>query len=372
MILRGTLLLLLMTMVLCAAAVGLGRALPYEGTLVQVVTESEGNTLVVTDLQRAVDVDVMQRVRPDRGVVQHNGAPHIILRGEARYNLATFDLQYLALGPTRHVSWSPDSNRVIIENLSRELNAPMRLVDVVTGDTTLLDPVGRGPLWSPAGTPIVYRVVADGATHLHTLDPATQTTQPLIRDLRGVRWMAWSPDGRYMTVVRLDNRRTGIQLIAMDGSSRLLSSLVPTNWVAAWSPDSRYLAFSGVDDETRGIFVVDTTDASVRRVSGDLRADDTPLFWSPDSQWLAFTSRSSGVGERELFVVRADGGDLRQLSDDLTLLFSLVWSPRSDEVLYSAFDAAYTGTDIVRVNLATDERTRVHRPGRVDLLAWLP
>ena len=60
-----------------------------------------------------------------------------------------------------------------------------------------------------------------------------------------------------------------------------------------FSPDGRYLAYSKLDDNTfRSIFVYDTADKRILRVTSAYFSDHAPC-WSPDGKYLAFLSARS-------------------------------------------------------------------------------
>ena len=75
-------------------------------------------------------------------------------------------------------------------------------------------------------------------------------------------------------------------------------------------------------------------DGTDRRCLVDTDGPDGWPAWSPDGRWLAFVGGADGVDQ--LFLVRADGTGLRQVTDSSANKESLVWSPNADRIGYTA------------------------------------
>jgi Tol biopolymer transport system component len=89
-----------------------------------------------------------------------------------------------------------------------------------------------------------------------------------------------------------------------------------------WSPDGRSLVFQrnnvrGAEpDGGIALWTIDLRNGHERRITPfDLRAGDTP-DWSPDGRRVLFHSNNDGSPDvsANLYTVRADGTDLRQLT----------------------------------------------------------
>jgi dipeptidyl aminopeptidase/acylaminoacyl peptidase len=120
------------------------------------------------------------------------------------------------------------------------------------------------------------------------------------------------------------------------------------------SPDGSRVAFvvTAVDrdaNEYRGaIWVVpfDGSAAPQQFTSGE-RRDSTPR-WSPDGNWLAFASnRGDDKTPMNLYVIPAEGGEARKLTDLKESVEEIVWSPDSKRIAFVARvrDAAYEEED---------------------------
>jgi len=97
------------------------------------------------------------------------------------------------------------------------------------------------------------------------------------------------------------------------------------------------------------VAALDGSSAPRQFTSGEKR-DGSPL-WSPDGRWLAFTSnRGAEKTKPQLYVMPADGGEPRRLTDSKEGVESLAWSPDSTRVAYAmrVADPAYEEEDEAR------------------------
>src|SRR2546430_17689629 len=123
------------------------------------------------------------------------------------------------------------------------------------------------------------------------------------------------------------------------------------------SPDGRRVAYtvSRVDEEANAyrtaiwLAPLDGSAEPRQFTSGD-RNDGSPR-WSPDGRWLAFVSNRDGEDEKkaksQLYVMAADGGEPRKLTDGKESLDSVARSPAPPRPPFPrpAPAAAYPGED---------------------------
>jgi Tol biopolymer transport system component len=170
--------------------------------------------------------------------------------------------------------------------------------------------------------------------------------------------LAWSPDGRRIAFARIRGHLTGISggraeiyVVNADGSGlrRLAHGIAPALQAGApspglashpaWSPDGRRIAFVSNRDGNHDIFVVDADGGGLRNLTRSRRNHRSLQWWGPDGpQWspdgrtIAF--RSDRDGNDEIYVVNADGTELRRLTHNSKSDGGPLWSPDGRRILF--------------------------------------
>jgi Tol biopolymer transport system component len=129
---------------------------------------------------------------------------------------------------------------------------------------------------------------------------------------------------------------TSGRIVLVDSTGRRLATLskaagrAVSDWAPAWSPDGRWLAFVRSTNGRRSfhVFVMRADGSGVRQLTRG-RFDESPA-WSPDGQWIAYTSAGgirivhpNGKGSRP---VRGTGVTVAHYSEPYATLPS--WTPR--------------------------------------------
>ena len=223
-----------------------------------------------------------------------------------------------------------------------------------------------------------------------------------------------SPDGKTIVYVRRSNdimkdrQRSNLWQVSLNGENHspfytgLNNSSSPR-----WSPDSKRLAFVSNNSGSQQIHM-HWIESSKTAVISQLPTSPSNLSWSPDGKWLAFTMNvkastqpiakqrkkpdgatwadkpitvtttqyqydGQGIVEpayRHVFVVPADGGSARQLTEgDFNHYGSLAWTPDSERIFFSAFrsdnwELVSDEADIYAVSVATKKLEQItNEPG---------
>jgi len=151
----------------------------------------------------------------------------------------------------------------------------------------------------------IYLVKSNGAD----LVPLTNGDEP-----------TWSPDGRRIAFVRRPTGATSFDLgdlYVMDADGSNARLIAPSANSPAWSPDSRKIAFSTYRGGDGAVLIVSADDAAAPAIHiGFDRGFNGWPAWSPDGSRIAFVSDWTAFDfALELYVVNADGSNLKQLTN---------------------------------------------------------
>ncbi|MCY3721810.1 MAG: amine dehydrogenase large subunit [Candidatus Poribacteria bacterium] len=160
---------------------------------------------------------------------------------------------------------------------------------------------------------------------------------------------AWSPDGRFLAYV--SNRDGDFKIYVMDtrtGEHRRLTNHHEKEWAPAWSPDGKWIAFVSRSDKiippvkfkiTSHIYRIDANGANLVQLTD--QGKNLRPAWSPDSKQIAFVSYHRGKERKGLYIMNADGRQLRRVNDQqvqaLNGIFQnqCVWSPNGKRIAFS-------------------------------------
>ena len=168
--------------------------------------------------------------------------------------------------------------------------------------------------------------------------PAPQQRRPDIPpDAAFYQDVSWSPDGRALAFTLLKDGAWDVYVMRDDGSRplRLTNGTGLSSFYTSWSPDGRRIAFGakrGREAKT-DIYVIDADGTNLRQLTTDPAADSTPAF-SPDGRRIAFISDRDGL--YQVYVMNADGSAQTRLTRDGARDFNPQWSPDGRRIVYYA------------------------------------
>jgi len=277
-------------------------------------------------------------------------------------------------GPARRIShlgyspsWSPDGRELavategIVDPAIRLKDSRIWVVDVVTGRSRLLfRGDGVQPSWSPHGGRIAYwGIPPDSARRVLWTVPAGGGEPRKVLDDGYLNWNpAWSPDGEHLYFGSDRSGSLNLWRLPIDetmgevlGDPEPLT--IPSTAVGFWSVsgDGRRIVYAANESRSNierlsfdsGRVRVTGPGVAVTRGSHRARSCDV----SPDGKWVAFHAM---LPWEDLFVVRADGSDLKQLTEDRYKDRHPFWSPDGRRLLFysnrnSIYEAWILGID---------------------------
>jgi Tol biopolymer transport system component len=173
---------------------------------------------------------------------------------------------------------------------------------------------------------------------------------------RTIRWTdetpAWSPNGREIVFAsnraRPSSYTDQLYLIRLDGSGLRRLTFGEDAREPSFSPDGTRILYDqnvlqpdNHYSEQSQIAVMTVNGRNVRLLSGDLTGDLEQPTWSPDGRRVAFFDTvwdgNNGDYIASLYVVNADGSDLRKLATNIDG-WSFSWSQDSTRIAVSGVD----------------------------------
>jgi TolB protein len=163
---------------------------------------------------------------------------------------------------------------------------------------------------------------------------------------------AWSPDGRSLAYTSYIRGLPNIFVSHIyQGTRDELTKSSGNNTLPAWSPDGTRIAFSSTRDHSGNteIYVMNADGSNLRRLTNNPAIDTTPT-WSPTGTQIAFVSDRRGAPQ--IWIMSADGLSQSPLTSEYS--DRPTWSPAPyNEVAFAARTGP--GFDIKILDLATRE-----------------
>jgi Tol biopolymer transport system component len=215
------------------------------------------------------------------------------------------------------------------------------------------------------GFPEMFVLSLRGGEPARLLPPYTLITDPKP-----------SPDGSRIAFVVADyESATGdIYVVNRDGTG--LTQLTFDSEMddqPAWSPDGTKIAFRSYRTQRQGdIWVMSADGMNAANLTPDPLpgvSDEARPAWSPDGSRIAYASNTGG--NVDLWTMRANGSDKRQITATTDNDTEPTWSPNGQRIAFRR-SSTEQGSDLAMVDATGGEVTRFAHPGNDVAPAWSP
>lgn len=242
-------------------------------------------------------------------------------------------------------SWSPGANEIVyIKSDSQDLKAELLRMDIFGNERpvylshSVTD--ATDPVWSPDGGWIVYAVRHPSRQHLQIIDVQTGKTYDVTQPTDNVFHYnpLWSPDSQWLAFVEFQYGQQAIYTANRDGSG--LTNVTETAGYTGnnlrdvqWSPDGDWISFIGIEESTASleIYLLRPNGKEYRQLPA-VNGQPANLRWSPDSQWLMFTVV---FGDETVYRMHVENGYLEGIPIAANPNQPVTWSPDGKWIYYS-------------------------------------
>lgn len=227
---------------------------------------------------------------------------------------------------------------------------------------------------SPDGRMISFSSRRTRNFEAYLIDTAGDQVQQITQSLGGIYAPEIAPDGARIVLVSTANGRQDIYVLTLDGTTAARITTNPADDIdPTWSPDGARIAFTSNRTGTNEIYVINADGTNERQVTtGGNQREGGRVDWSPDGQWLAFYAGLPG--DKDLFMVPASCADAGPCGPDQIVRLTdggnnkaPSFSPDSQWITYASEVAGDNDIWIMRID-GTDRRQLTFE----DYAEWQP
>jgi TolB protein len=197
--------------------------------------------------------------------------------------------------------------------------------------TRLTENIGNviSPTFSPDGRKILFaNRNTDGPTSLWTVDNNGENADLLYAGPATIVAVDWSPSGDRIAFAMAVDQPNAYEVFLMnaDGSNarQLTRGLPGIGGSLDWSPDGRSLLIYAGPPGDKNVFLIDVAAETAAQLTNG--GNNAASSFSPDGQWIAFNSLRNN-DQADIFIMRPDGSDVRQVTDDPEPDWQPQWEP---------------------------------------------
>lgn len=200
-----------------------------------------------------------------------------------------------------------------------------------------------GMVWSPDGEKIIYEHISNdgnvsGFSTLWWVDILRGEEGPVFQEAQFPGGNArWSPNGEWLSYATPE----GIRLYNFEtGDTRLIENILGS--AVLWSPNSKKILLRDVvirhEQFVTQLFLYDIESESTIHLNPNDSVENSFAAWSPNGEMLAVVRRDLSTRGDQIWLMNADGSNIKVLTnDDDSLHSNVAWSPDGKFLLYDLY-----------------------------------
>lgn len=356
----------------------------YHGNREIYVSPSIGGTPKRVSYSMDIQQGLPERMGPDKIIMHWTKDNKILYRARNKsFNVLVGNLlmakidgsmpESLPLPQGGYSSLSPDENKIAYNRIFREYRTWKRYrggqaddIWIYDFNTKELKNISNNeaqdiiPIWF--GDKVYYLSDRDDIMNIFSYDLATGTTKKITNftdfdvkfPSKGINHIAFE-NGGYIYLLNPDTDeydKVNIE-IANDFPDAMPSFVKVADKITNYdiAPDGKRALVTARGD----IFTLPREKGHIVNLTKSSGVHDRSAIWSPDGNWIAYISDKTG--EDEIYLVKPDGSDLMQLTNDAkSYRYGLKWSPDSKKIL--SFDKAMR---LAYIDIATKKTTEIRK-----------
>jgi Tol biopolymer transport system component len=146
----------------------------------------------------------------------------------------------------------------------------------------------------------------------------------------------------------------------LDGSSlRKVTSGPAYHAECAYSPDGKQIVYASNESGSMNIYISDVNGSNVRPLTRTEESYNGGPFFSPDGKWVVFRSDREEKDLLQIFIVRSDGSEEKQLTNNRHVNWAPFWHPNGKIIAYTTSKHGHRAYQIYLMNVETLQEFRL-------------
>ena len=236
--------------------------------------------------------------------------------------------------------------------------------------------------FSPDGQSIIFQAVPQGAKQyqIYTMDLAAGVPQLVSTGKGACTCGFYRPDGAKILFASsheappllVENRENSphyhweftpymnLYEANLDGSGlRRLTSGPAYHAECAFSPDSEEIVYASNESGSMNLYICDADGGNVRPLTQGQNCYNGGPFFSPNGDWIVFRADRQQKDLLQLYLIRPDGSEERQLTSDQHVNWAPYWHPNGRVIAYTTSKHGHRAYQIYLIDIETNLEYRL-------------